>query len=111
MRNSMLYGPEFGPARLLYFNDPPTLTDWFEAGSKYYRVQNDIIRQWPDDPKNNTDRRMISVAAAGNGGTRGYEYPFAPAIWDSVVSVSANGWDPFNPDIIARGENFQSRCT
>jgi hypothetical protein len=32
---------------------------------------------------------VISVAAAGNLGGYGYEYPFAPAIFDNVVSVSA----------------------
>jgi hypothetical protein len=107
-RNSMLYGPEFGPARLLYFHNPPTLAAWLEAGSNYDRIKNDVLRQWLENPKNASSRRIISVAASGNNGNRGYEYPFAPAIWDSVVSVSASGWDPFDPDVIASGEDFDA---
>lgn len=52
----------------------------------------------------------ISVAAAGNSGKIGYSFPFAPAIWDSVVSISAEdspgNWAPYsNPgEIMMNGE-------
>jgi hypothetical protein len=97
VRNNLLYGPEFSLLRVLYFYN--TRKIWSSDNSNYARIDQDPLKQWMETPPKNPDLRVISVAAAGNYGYLGYDYPFAPALWDSVVSVSANGWDPLDKDI------------
>jgi hypothetical protein len=105
IRNNLLYGPAFGLVRILYFYNEFTIEAFKQGKDNYYKITNDRLKQWLENPITlNANDRVISVAAAGNFGKYGYTFPFAPAIWDSVVSVSATGWDPykteFNPDEI-----------
>jgi len=50
---------------------------------------NDPLRNWLCACNEPTDRIVIPVGAAGNWGMDGFEFPFAPAIFDSVVSIGA----------------------
>jgi hypothetical protein len=47
-----------------------------------------LLREFEEEARGGTpDKRVISIAAAGNNG---YPLPFFPARWDSVLSVSAS---------------------
>jgi hypothetical protein len=53
-----------------------------------------LLRKFEEEAQGGTpDKRVISIAAAGNSR---YKFPFAPALWDSVVSVSALDEDYLN---------------
>jgi hypothetical protein len=99
-RNLLLYGPDSGPARLLYFygNEVAKMkTD------SYVPFVNDPMYIWLNELQTDPNKRVISVAAAGNFGHQIFDFPFAPGVWDSVVSVSASGWDPLNEEQLAAG--------
>jgi hypothetical protein len=81
------YRPEFAPARLWAWSggDNPILPD---VRYQPDNSQDPVIRFLNTDlPEEATKgRRVISVAAAGNSKR---PFPFAPAAWDSVLSITA----------------------
>jgi len=102
---------------------PPTIypsTDSSTDTWPYYNwLRNDYLNKSLSAYQDKTDIQLISVGAAGNYGEKGYVYPFAPAIWDRVISVSASQqtnnpipMDYSNPgEILMCGELDDNDCT
>jgi len=87
-RNILLYTPELGSVRLRTIY--PSNIDLFQSSPYYQSLINDPIANWLAESSKDPSHPVVSVAAAGN---EGISFPFAPGIWDSVVSVSADGED------------------
>jgi hypothetical protein len=90
---ALLYDPAFGAHRLAaVYPTRPGGADW---------IFNDDLRRFLIDIGSTAE--VVPVAAAGNAGMR---YPFAPAIWHEVVSVSAKGraYDANPGEVIAADE-------
>jgi hypothetical protein len=90
VRNELLYGPVYGRVRIQYFHNTVGSSI---GGKEYTRFSSDELTIWLNSLLDKKNYKVISVAAAGNSGEQ-YNFPFAPAIFDSVVSASAMGWDP-----------------
>jgi hypothetical protein len=99
VENDMRFLPTYGTVRMLYIYDLLKPKVGF-VDPKFIPFIDDPLNTWLEHPtiKEPVDIYVISVASAGNYGDHGYNFPFAPAIWNKVVSVSANGWDPLNPE-------------
>jgi hypothetical protein len=94
-RESLLYGPTFGPFRMYeaYVKNPDfseSVKDGFSGEDPLFK----LLQDYKDGLRLTGEGGfVISVGAAGNSH---FNFPFAPALWDSVVSVSSLGTDDVN---------------